>query len=174
MTGTGSHPWKNGAIFDINGHRDDVIAGVNDMDANALCRAIQVYSREASDALVRGELEGHSCGKCFAAAVSTERSAEAKQHMLEHVLNRSLSLELLADAISAQSSEVAEACRLLMKENWVMWKPLRSDKQRAARTEKLLLNTGRPLAARPPKYKKMMRWLLENFLLQQFGFEVGC
>ena len=190
MSGCGSHPWKNNEYFDINGHRRDLSSALNETNANELCQAIQLYADTAVNELIAGDLSKDDvCHECCDLVNALDEAIDKMEdpkgplrfaiqnHTLRHVLDRVPSFPLLVRAAEdVGNRETALAAILMAKENQVVWRPARNNTQRAESIQRRMLEpdiTAEALGTNPVRYKKSLRWRVEEHLLISFGFEVG-
>jgi hypothetical protein len=189
LSGAGTHPWRNNIRYNSSGPRRDLSKDLNETDANELVHKVQVFSKKALDELYAGGLSmENTCFECelllrdFAAEAPHQTMNKALKHRMQnhfkdHVLENVPSFPLLVEAADIGGGERDKlAAELMAKENHRLWRTPKNNRERAERVQRLFLEptlSMDALGAHPSHYKKRLRWLLEEYLLVTFGFELG-
>jgi len=191
LSGAGNHPWKNGARYNSSGHRTGELGllplFLNELNANEFVSQVSPFAIESIRSLVAGELgrDGLECVACKSAVAELIPYKENHRewdlwvrHVYEdHVVPKKPSFGLMVlAAFYSKRQDHSKAVYLLRPDNWVLWKKPKTQRALAEQVERTLDGDLEKLglgAGSPMNYRTSLRWDMEKYLLELFGFEIG-
>jgi hypothetical protein len=180
-TPTGVRAFTNGMVVGADGSYSGMTGQVN---AKELLRQVQEYAKLYAGRLVRGEIleaSRHCPGCARPPPEPSPYTAIPPAHALAHVQSSTTPASLALNAVlmarrsdRSWPSGPASLSNILLscwQEHQFIWRPAHSKKALVRQTEARFLQDKVPLNIVPSKYKQNLRWLIEDYLLDMFGFE---
>lgn len=194
LSGAGSHPWKNQVRYNSSGHRvsdlrieERLPPFLNEVNANEFVSMVSPFAIESIRSLVAGEIghDGLECPVCWKAVQElipfkdnhAEWGAWTKHLYEAHVVpKRPNHALLLLAAFYSRREDHSKAVHLFRPDNWVLWKKPKTQRALAEQVERTLAGDRDRLGlsfGSPMHYRTTLRWDMERYLLEVFGFEIG-
>lgn len=184
-TPTGTRLWNNGATFTREGynvaHDAPHLRRLRELSFLGLRNQVRVFADMYTELLVDGAMSAmvgqdkHFCTYCF-----SERTLERvlPEHLLSHVQELVPPTNLIESALKhagprPDKNFLRELLGACWTESQVMTRKVRTKKAAIAQAEALMTHEGpRPNTdIKPRHHRKLLRELLEEFLLTGLGFE---
>lgn len=196
-TPTGTRPFRDGMELTSDGYDSTISSALNALNAEELWQQVKDYAAAYVRQLLLGRISITSncleCRRIELEHMPAARIGENGQvHLLEHVRNGRMQASVIFGALSRMHHlgrcytenlppgvhtrltrrDLCEVIDLSWTEGQKLWRPTHSTKALIEKTELLLVRENLPrLNIRPRDYKKNLRALVEDFLLEAFGFE---